>query len=241
MNQADPNLPLLESMVSALGALCDRFVFVGGCITGLLVTEPASPLVRATRDVDVVVQVVSLGDYYALERQLEQAGFSHDQRKGAPVCRWLAAGAMLDVMPTDQTILGFGNCWYEEAVRTASSLSLPSHRPIRLISAPAFVATKLEAFADRGGNDFLASHDLEDIITLIDGRPELAGEAAATSTDLRDYLAIKIQALLKTPAFIDALPGHLAGDAASQARLPIILERLKRIVEPSHPGTSSAR
>ncbi len=233
MNTADPNLPLLESTVAALGPLCDRFVFVGGCITGLLVTEPASPPVRATRDVDVIVQVISLGEYHSLERQLEQAGFTHDRRPDAPVCRWLAAGAMLDVMPTDQTILGFGNRWYEEAVRTASLHSLPSGRHIRLITAPVFVATKLEAFADRGGGDFLASHDLEDVTTLIDGRPELVDEAATASAQVRDYLTAGFQTFLQTPAFIDALPGHLPGDTGSQARLPIILERLRRLAKPS--------
>jgi predicted nucleotidyltransferase len=229
VNAADPNLPLLESVVAAFGPLSDRFVFVGGCITGLLITEPAGPPVRATRDVDVIVQVVSLGEYHALERELERAGFSHDRRQGAPVCRWLAGGAMLDVMPTEQTILGFGNRWYEEAVRTASLQSLPSGRRIRLITAPTFIATKLEAFADRGHGDFLASHDLEDITTLVDGRPELVDEVVTSTPELRNYVAIRFQALLQVPAFIDALPGHLPSDAANQARVPIILERLRRM------------
>lgn len=232
MNTADPNLLLLESMVSALGPLCDRFVFVGGCITGLLITEPASPPVRATRDVDVIVQVVSLGEYHALERELERLGFSHDRRQDAPVCRWLAGNAVLDVMPTERTILGFANRWYEEAVRTASVQSLSSGRQIRLITAPTFIATKLEAFADRGHGDFLASHDLEDITTLIDGRPELVDEVAATTAELRNYLAIRFETLLRTPAFLDALPGHLPSDAASQARVPIILERLRQLAHP---------
>jgi hypothetical protein len=232
VNILDPNLPLLESMVAALGPLCDRFVFVGGCITGLLITEPASPPVRATRDVDVIVQVVSLREYHALERELEGAGFTHDRRQDAPVCRWLAAGAMLDVIPTDQTILGFGNRWYGEAVRTASLRSLRNGRQIRLITAPTFIATKLEAFAGRGSGDFLASHDLEDITTLIDGRPELVDEVAAASSELHGYLATKFQTLLQTEAFVEALPGHLPGDAASQARVPLILERLRKMAHP---------
>lgn len=40
-------------------------------------------------------------------------------------------------------------------------------------AAPYFCATKLEAFGGRGKNDYLASHDLEDLITVVDGRPEL--------------------------------------------------------------------
>lgn len=62
MRTANPNLPLLESVVAALGPLCPRFVFVGGCVTGLLITEAATPPVRTTRDVDVIVEVVSESD-----------------------------------------------------------------------------------------------------------------------------------------------------------------------------------
>ena len=106
MRTANPNLPLLESVVAALGPLCTRFVFVGACVTGLLITEAATPPVRTTRDVDVIVEVVSLGEYHTLERQLEQAGLRHDRSQDAPVCRWLAGSALLDVMPTDRGGLG---------------------------------------------------------------------------------------------------------------------------------------
>ena len=120
-------------------------MFVGGCATGLLVTDPAASPVRATRDVDVVVEVASLAGYPALERQLEQAGFKHDRSQDVPVCRWIAGGCMLDVMSTDEKVLGFGNRWYHVAVRTAESVRLPSGRSIRLIAPPVFLATKLAA------------------------------------------------------------------------------------------------
>ena len=229
MRTANPNLPLLESVVAALGPLCPRFVFVGGCVTGLLITEAATPPVRTTRDVDVIVEVVSLGEYHTLERQLEQAGLRHDRSPDAPVCRWLAGSALLDVMPTDKAVLGFGNRWYEEAVRTAVTHVLPSGTSIRLISAPVFMATKLEAFADRGHGDFLASHDLEDITTIVDGRPELGDETAVASPDIRKHLSTQVKGLLESHAFHNALPGHLPGDSASQSRVPLILERLQRL------------
>lgn len=229
MRTPNPNLPLLESVVTALGPLCPRFVFVGGCVTGLLITEAATPPVRTTRDVDVIVEIISLGHYHTLERQLEQAGLRHDRSPDAPVCRWLAASALLDVMPTDKAVLGFGNRWYEEAVRTTVTHDLPSGTSIRLISAPVCIATKLEAFADRGHGDFLASHDLEDITTIGDGRPELGDEAAVASPDIRKHLSTQVRGLLESRAFPNALPGHLPGDSAGQARVPLILERLQRL------------
>lgn len=229
MNLADPNLPLLESVARALGPLCNRFVFVGGCTTGLLITDPAASPVRATRDVDVVVEVATLGDYHALERQLEEAGFKQDRSPEAPVCRWVVADCLLDVMPTNESVLGFGNRWYDVAVRTAQPIRLRGESMIRVIAPPVFVATKLEAFRGRGRGDFLASHDLEDVIVVIDGRPELVGEVDAGEPEVRAYLAREIKSLIRNPAFIEVLPGYLPGDEASQARLPMIRDRLERL------------
>jgi hypothetical protein len=51
MRTSNPSLPLLELVVATLGPLCPRFVFVGGCVTGLLITEAASlcvPLATST-------------------------------------------------------------------------------------------------------------------------------------------------------------------------------------------------
>ncbi len=92
-------------------------------------------------------------------------------------------------------------------------------------------ATKLEAFYGRGGGDFLASHDLEDLAVVIDGRPELVDEVAACEAALRAYLADEIGSLLRNAAFLEALSGHLPGDETSQARLPIIRERLRLLTK----------
>jgi len=229
MSAADPNLLLLDSVSVALGPLSDRFVFVGGCATGLLLTDNASAPVRATRDVDAIVEVLSLQEYHSVEHSLEKRGFKHDQSPEAPVCRWTIGGTILDVMPTDTNILGFGNRWYSEAVRTANGAKLPSGRVIQLIAPPAFIGTKLEAFDGRGRGDFLSSHDIEDIITVVDGRAELVDEVGSATAVLRAYIAMRINRFLQNPKFVEALPGHLPGDAASQARLPIIIDRLRQI------------
>jgi predicted nucleotidyltransferase len=229
MNPADPNLALLELIAAALGPLRDRFVFVGGCATGMLVTDVAAAPVRVTRDVDVIVEVLTLADYHALERELEKAGFSHDRSPEAPICRWIVGTSLLDVMPTDERVLGFANHWFTQAIHTAESVKLPSGQMIKLVTPPLFLATKLEAFRGRGGGDFLASHDLEDIITVIDGRHELLEDVRACASPLRAYIAHEIGVLLQNPEFNQALPGHLAGDETSQARMPRIKERLRQL------------
>ena len=127
-------------------------------------------------------------------------------------------------MPTVKDILGFANRWYPLAIATAQPVRLPSGQTIKLITAPVFIATKLEAFKGRGQNasgqpDFLGSHDMEDIITVTDRRPELIGECGAMPAELRNYLAQEFSTLFASADFETTIAGHLPGDAASQSRL----------------------
>lgn len=97
---------------------------------------------------------------------------------------------------------------------------------IRVLSAPLFIATKLEAFKGRGDGDYLASADIEDIVRVIDGRPELAQELTGCHQALRDYLRDEFVRLLEDDDFLDAVPAHMLGDAVSQARAELVVERL---------------
>lgn len=235
----DPNLAMLELAVQALGDLCESLVFVGGCATGLLVTTVRAQYIRPTEDVDVVTKVATISGYHDVEARLLARGFKHDVSPEAPICRWIGAGTTLDLMPSEPGVLSFHNRWYPLAVGTAQPIQLPSRRVIALIAAPVFIATKLEAFRDRGQGDFLVSHDLEDIVTVVDGRPSLADEIRAAPTDLRTYLRQQFEELTNSSDFLDALSGHLPGDAASQARLQELIRRLRALAQPNR-GAANA-
>lgn len=92
MRRKNPNLQILEIAVERLGPLADDMVLVGGCATGLLLTDTAAPPIRATQDVDVITEVASLQDYHRLSSQLRKRSLKEDQRPDAPICRWVAAG-----------------------------------------------------------------------------------------------------------------------------------------------------
>lgn len=126
-------------------------------------------------------------------------GFKRDMSKDAPICRWRLGNLEVDLMPTDTNILGFANRWYPLAVQTAQLVTLGNGATIRLIAAPVFLATKFEAFANRGKGDLLGSHDLEDIVNVLDGRPEIVGEIDLSKMELRRYLADRCGALLAMP------------------------------------------
>lgn len=234
MRTRHPNLAKLELVADALGALREQLVFVGGCAVDLLLTDPAAAPARVTYDVDLVARVEALSGYHALEVQFSQLGFKRDMAQDAPICRWRYDNLEVDLMPMDPAILGFANRWYPMAMQTAREVTLPSGVTIRLISAPAFLATKFEAFSDRGRGDLLGSHDLEDIVNVVDGRPELVSEIAETAAELRQYLAAQCSTLLAMPGFMNALPGMVFPDESLAERVKLLALRLGQIKESDH-------
>lgn len=188
-----------------------------------MVTDPLAEGVRATRDVDAIVEA-RLAQFHRIEEQVAARGFVRDADSGV-ICRWVHrdSGALLDLMPVDASVLGFPNRWYGYAVETAQSVELANGLSIRLATAVAFVATKLEAFADRGASDILASHDLEDVLNIVDGREELERELAAAPPSLRQVVGQAFAQLLAHPDFANALPGLIT----DPGRVDIVVVRLR--------------
>lgn len=226
MNPRDPNTTVLELVAHALGPLRDELVLVGGCSVGLLITDQARPPVRQTVDVDLVAEVSSVADYYAsLVPKLQGRGFFPSPEE-ENFCRWRKGSLIVDVMPTEQGIFGHStNRWYVDVAREARRLTLPSGVEINVVSAPYFIATKLEAFQSRGKGDYL-HHDMEDIINVVDGRVELADEVRNASEEVRTYIREEFDALLAEATFVDQLGVYFQPDVASQSRVPIVLSRM---------------
>jgi hypothetical protein len=224
------SLEMIITVARRLETLRDEAAFLGGATTSFLITDPAYPQVRPTLDVDVIVEIASRMEYYKLEYRLRSLGFDQAIGEEDPICRWMVEGVKIDVMPTEASILGFSNRWYADALKYTETRSVADDLNIRLVSAPYFLATKMEAFLGRGKSDHPTSHDMEDIVTLIDGRKEIVVEIDSSDADLKVYLAEKFADLLNDGAFHDALPGYLYGDAASQARRPVILKRMEKII-----------
>lgn len=224
---ANSNIELLTSIANAMGTLREQVVFVGGCATGLLITQPLVADARATEDVDAIVEVASLVGYHALAGQLMALGFKQTMADNTPPFRWYWNGMQLGLVPLDEKVLGFANRWYKPGFEAAITATLPSGLQLRHLSAPYFMATKLEAFTDRGNNDVYLSHDLEDVITLVDGREELLGELALAPQDLREFAAQTVSGVLRHMDFTNALPGIVS----QSTRSGLVLQRFRQISE----------
>lgn len=213
-----PNRTILEAVAARIQPLLEDVVFVGGQVVELMLTDPAATRVRATIDVDVVVTAGTRYEYHRFEERLRKLGFRNDQTEGAPNCRWKTeAGHVLDLMPVNDEILGFSNEWYPDAVERPVSYALRDSLIISIPRPPIFLATKLAAFRNRGHGDLLLSHDLEDVITLVAGRPELVEELREEAPEVRRWVSRQVSAILDEPEFAYALPGALP-DAARMPR-----------------------
>ncbi|QHB73130.1 hypothetical protein [Stenotrophomonas sp. 364] len=219
------NLALLELAAAALDPLLPELALVGGCAVAVLVTDVTRPEVRATIDVDLVAEVTTYTDYLVLCDRLRSLGF---RDAGDLTCRFRKDALIVDVVPIEESILGFGNPWFEAAAREAVYFEMPSGRSIRHVTATYLLATKLGAFRGRGNGDYM-HHDIEDIVNLVDGRPSVVDEVIATGGDVREYIEEQFDALLSDKAFGDSIQGHFHPSENHALRVPIVLERMRRL------------
>jgi hypothetical protein len=118
-------LHMLQTVAEAVGdELRERLVFVGGCTTALFITdEIVLEGVRATDDVDLIVDLVGNAQWVQLQNQLRQKGFTESPEDDV-ICRMRLGDLKVDFMPDDETILGFSNRWYAKGIETAVTSSL---------------------------------------------------------------------------------------------------------------------
>jgi len=209
MKNKDVNLLQLEIVASALDHLLPEVTFVGGSTTVFLVDDAAHFGVRQTEDVDVIVDVATLVEHQQFSKKLRELGFREDP--DGPICRWLfdsdIGKVKLDVMPIDEKILGFSNRWYKAAIDNAMEMILPSNQKLNVVSPVYFIATKFEAFTGRGSGDFY-SHDLEDIVFVMENRHNLKDDLLKCSDELKAYFSQQAKGLLNDD-FLNILPGLL--------------------------------
>lgn len=230
MIQENPNRDRLLRTARRIRPILEDVVFVGGQTTELLLTDPAGPRIRPTDDVDVIVRLTTRTAYHRIQDRLRQVGFEPDATGGAPICRVRTTdGLVLDVMPLDEKILGFTNRWYPYAIETAWPVALEEGLTIRVISAPAFLATKWEAFGSRGGHNMLMSHDIEDIVALVAGRPSVVAEVQASISDVRSFIMTQTKQLLDDPSADEIVEDALPDARQVRGITAEVMARLRQI------------
>ncbi len=229
MNVRDIQKEMLKQVALALDELRETVTFVGGCTTALLITDEFTvEQVRHTEDVDLIVSVIGYAEYNRLKEKLQSKGFKETPltEEDWPMCAMKLGDLRVDIMPDDETILNFSNRWYKYAMESAIDYALDKKLSIKVVNSAAFVATKLEAYKGRGNQDPLGSHDIEDLLNLIDGRESLATEIQNAPEEVKTYIAQEIKTLMTISDFDYAVQNITNGN---QDREDIIYERLTAI------------
>lgn len=225
-SNADHNYDLISYVAEGLGEdFLAECAFVGGCTTAMLVTDTAVlDDIRFTDDVDLVIELAGISAWEKLTVRLAAKGFRITGEDDVN-CRFRFNDVIVDVMPSDPAILGYANRWYIEGLAQAVNFELPTRQIIRIFKPAYFLATKIEAFKGRG-NDDPYHKDVEDIVILIDGRPELLTEVRDASDTLRAYIANGVSYLSKLDG-IDYAIQSSGSVRANPGRDRLIHQRMK--------------
>ena len=201
------NVVRIKAVARALGDLKEKAVFVGGATLSLYPSLPVFEA-RPTDDVDVIIEILNYGDRINLEEKLRSLGFSHDIESGI-ICRFKILGIVVDIMPTNDPTIGFTNKWYPDGFINAVACKIDDDLTIKILTAPYFIATKLEAHKGRGGNDGRASHDFEDIVYVLENRETVWEEMNNADEAVKAYLQSEFQSLLDSPNLFEWIDCHV--------------------------------
>jgi hypothetical protein len=223
------NIAMLQSVAKGLEYLREDVVFVGGCVTELYASDPELSDIRATQDVDCIIEISSYMQLGDLEEELRKLKFSHDTSEGAPICRWIYGDIKVDIMPTYSDIMGFSNRWYPDGIKNKIETELPDGSYIYILSPEYYLATKFEAHRGRGGDDLRTSHDFEDIIYIFDNNDNISEIIrVCANVELKQYLKEQCLMLISNDNIIESIDCMLP-IGSQEDRIHYVYELIKGI------------
>jgi hypothetical protein len=219
------NIEMIQEVSKALQDLNKEVVFVGGSTVALYLNPDTANEIRPTDDVDIIIEIFTAAKYSVLSEKLLALKFIPDQSKNAPICRWKYLGIIVDVMPLEEKVLGFSNKYYKSGFKHKEELELPDGQQIFILPLAYFLATKLEAFFNRGAKDPRFSKDLEDIVALLSESKDF--NVVFDHGDLIEIIRPLLATLFNDGNVTEAMRGFLQSAVAGQ--FDLIKDRAKLI------------
>ncbi len=217
----------LLTVAEGLGDLLPKVVFVGSSILEMYATLPAAPEIRPTHELDLIIALPAPIEYVCWEDNLRQRGFIAQHDAGPPFY-WTYQGIHLNFKPLFTDSVTIENRWYEEGVFHAQKLTIAPGCTIKIFSPVYFLATKCEAFAHRGQGDFRTSEDFEDILFLLENRPEIQTEVSRAFYEVRQYLHEAFASFLHHPALEEGLH-YLVPFGHEAERIPALMQQMQQL------------
>jgi predicted nucleotidyltransferase len=220
------NTEMIKTIAKGLSDKLNEVVFVGGALLEFYVDDPAINKPRVTDDVDIVIEIATRAHYDIFEENLRKKGFINDL--SGPSCRMIYQNVRVDIIATKQSIAGFTNKWYDEGFQKQTSISLDGIR-INILTIDYYIASKFEAFKDRGGSNIICSLDFEDIVYVFDGKKSIESDIINSDKNVKEFLKSELKSLLENTSLKESLAGNL-GYRSAPERSERIIEIFKNIV-----------
>jgi hypothetical protein len=215
-------------VAKALGELNHEVVFVGGAMVSLYIDDPAAEDARPTKDLDLSFQITTAGKLEALREKLGEKGF-YQSHEDNVICRFRFDDLLVDVMSTQAVGWAPTNRWFMPGFERAYAHAL-DEITIKLMPLAYFLASKMDAFFDRGIHDLIASHDLEDILYIFNYCNHLVEHTRSADREVAVYLKACVTRMMEDRNIRSVFPAHLVYDTAEE-RLKVILDKMKRIID----------
>ncbi len=226
MNNKIINIATVAEIALALKELKDEMIFVGGAVVSLYADNDAVEEVRQTDDVDVTINLVNYASWVQMQERLATLGFSPDP-EGHAICSYLYKGISVDIMPSEDGPIGTANKWFKIGFNNLRITTVKGIE-VQILSAPCFLATKFEAFNDRG-KDYRTSHDFEDIIYVLDNRTTIVEDIKNDHLGVRQFLKKEITKIINSNNFLEIISCHMH-PLIIEDRLPILKEKIQKII-----------
>lgn len=222
------NLALVAQVAQGLKELKEKMIFIGGAVISLYTDDPAADEIRPTTDIDMTINLANYTEWTQMQERLAELHF-HPDPQGQSICSYKYKDISIDIMPADDSSIGVSNTWYKPGFSQLQEIKLPEGISINILSSPYFLATKLEAFKDRGENDFYGSHDFEDIIYLLDNRIAIVDEILEAETDVKEYIKQELTAIKNHPQAEEIIAMHIH-PLVREERLQILMEKIEKLI-----------
>ncbi len=221
------NLKVVQKVAKRLGELNKEVVFVGGAVVSLYATDKGAEEARPTKDIDISVQVSTYSEMNDLRETLANKGIFPAINESV-MYRYKYEDILIDFIPFDSTPLGPTNSWLKPGFDHLINYELED-TIVRILTVPYYLATKWEAYENRG-SDPRWSHDLEDIIYVIDNNLTVVEEILKANSTVRTYLIKALKSLSKNPNLNEIIECHINPFTAKERSL-IILEKVNKIIQ----------
>ncbi|MGB5172537.1 nucleotidyl transferase AbiEii/AbiGii toxin family protein [Eudoraea sp.] len=222
------NREATKKVALALGNLNKEVVYVGGAMVSLYINDPAAEDIRPTKDIDLTFQLTTFAKLEKLREQLIERGFTQNAEDTVN-CRFRYEDLKVDVMSTKSVGWAPSNRWFAAGFDKALTKTVDDIT-IKLLPLPFFIATKMEAFFERGIKDVYASHDLEDIVYLFNYTTNIDYQLIRATQEVNIYLREKLKEIIENKTILTAIRGSLYYEQADE-RMEIIEQRIQNIIK----------